>query len=354
MDATGKFKVIGIMSGTSLDGVDITACEFWINDNNWHYKIVKGKTYRYDETILKRLKVAQNLSGLELSQLDVDYGKYLGKLVRNFIQTTSFKSDFIASHGYTVFHEPGKGLTLQIGSGAHLAAVSGVKTICNFRTTDVALGGQGAPLVPIGDELLFSEYVACLNLGGFSNISFREKNMRIAFDICPVNYVLNFYTQKLGKPYDENGWYGQQGQVNSELLLQLNKLDYYQQQPPKSLGREFVEACIFPIISEAIKVEDVLATLYEHIAIQLSTIITTLNIGNVLVTGGGAFNEYLIELLKLKTNHSIVVPNKELIDFKEALIFGFLGVLRELELPNCLASVTGASKDNVGGSVFLP
>lgn len=355
MDANKMFKAIGIMSGTSLDGVDIVACEFWNENNIWDYKIIYGKTYEYSKDILIRLKGSQLLNGLNLSLLDVDYGKYLGKLTKQFIDETNYQPHFIASHGYTVFHEPARGLTLQIGSGAHIAALAGVKTICDFRTSDVALGGQGAPLVPIGDELLFSNYVACLNLGGFSNISYaNDKGERLAFDICAVNYVLNHFANKLGKTYDKGGDLGRIGTVIPELVEKLNGLDYYSQEAPKSLGREFVEQFIFPLISDDLKIEDVLASYYEHCAIQLSRVLNKIPKGNVLLTGGGAFNTFLIEKLKSKTAQNISVSDKQLIDFKEALIFGFLGVLRELNIPICLASVTGAIKDNVGGCVYLP
>lgn len=350
---TKKYKVIGIMSGTSLDGVDVLACEFWQTEDGWKYELFQGETFQYSTNMLHRLKSSQNLNGLELAQLNVDYGKYLGELVESFIKKNNYNPDFIASHGYTVFHKPSQGLTLQIGSGAQIASITGVKTICDFRTNDVAMGGQGAPLVPIGDQLLFSEYAACLNLGGFSNISYESKEgSRQAFDICPVNYVLNYYSQKLGFEFDTNGELGRAGNVIESLLNELNDINYYSLDGPKSLGREFVEKEIFPIIPDDLNYKDVIATFYEHIVHQLSLVLNKMQKGKVLITGGGALNTYLIELLKQKCSSDLIVSEKELIEFKEALIFAFLGVLRMLEIPNCLASVTGAKKDNVGGCIY--
>lgn len=348
-----KYRAIGVMSGTSLDGVDVVACEFYNNGNVWKYKIIEGETFAYPEYIYELLKASQKLSSIELAQLDVYYGRFLGETVKEFLNETEFVPDFIASHGYTVFHQPDNGLTVQIGSGAEIAAATGIKSICNFRTTDVALGGQGAPLVPIGDELLFNEYVACLNLGGFSNISYKnEKGSRVAFDICPVNFVLNHFANKQNIPFDYAGAMGRQGKVNNELLQRVNSIPYYSQVAPKSLGREFVEQEVYPLILDNISDKDAIATFYEHINLQIGKVINELPQGKILVTGGGALNTYLIEKLKKNCTRPLVVSDKQLIDFKEALIFAFLGVLRTLEIPNCLSSVTGAKRDNVGGVIF--
>ena len=261
---------------------------------------------------------------------------------------------FVASHGYTVFHEPQKGLTLQIGSGAHIAAVSGIDTICDFRTKDVAFGGNGAPLVPIGDKLLFSKYEYCLNLGGFANISFDSTdNQRIAYDICPLNIVANTLTRRVGLEYDKNGDLGRKGVVDKELLAKLNAIPYYSQLPPKSLGREFVDAAILPLFGQRTDIENLLATYYHHAAYQISRAIVGEDEKSVLVTGGGAYNDYFIECLRNITSHYIEIPSKQEIDFKEAIIFAFLGVLRYLGLPNCLKTVTGAACDNIGGAIYL-
>jgi anhydro-N-acetylmuramic acid kinase len=348
-------EAIGVMSGTSLDGVDIAYCKFVCVDGHWNWQPLTGNIYPYPSEMLERLKHSHELSGHDLAQLDVDYGRFLGGLVKQFVAENHCNPRFVASHGYTVFHEPQKGLTLQIGSGAHIAAVSGIDTICDFRTKDVALGGNGAPLVPIGDKLLYGEqFNYCLNLGGFANISYDNADgQRIAYDICPFNIVANTLTRRIGLEYDKNGELGRKGVVDKDLLEKLNAIPYYKQQPPKSLGREFVDAEILPLFGQRTDIENLLATYYQHAACQISRAIVAEDKKNVLVTGGGAYNEYFIECLKNSTHHYIELPDKSEIDFKEAIIFAFLGVLRYLGLPNCLKTVTGASCDNIGGAIYL-
>ena len=232
LESKNTIKAIGMMSGTSLDGLDIAAVEFSYNDTKWSFKLKEAETIPYTDELKKRLETAHTLSGIELTNLNAEYGIFLGEQATKFIEQTKFAADLIASHGHTVFHQPENGFTLQIGSGAHLAAKSNCLTICDFRTGDVVLGGQGAPLVPIGDSLLFSEYDYCLNLGGFANISYDKNGVRLAFDNCPVNIVLNPLAEKFGLPYDKNGDLGRKGKVNESLLNKLNALTYYQQQPP--------------------------------------------------------------------------------------------------------------------------
>ncbi|MDX8339849.1 anhydro-N-acetylmuramic acid kinase [Draconibacterium sp. IB214405] len=353
MESKNTIKAIGMMSGTSLDGLDIAAVEFSEHNNKWSYNLHEAVTIPYNNEWKKRLETAHLLSGIELTALNTEYGIYLGEQAAAFIEKTKFATDIIASHGHTVFHQPENGFTLQTGSGAHLAARTKCTTICDFRTGDVALGGQGAPLVPIGDRLLFSEFDYCLNLGGFANISFEKNNTRLAFDNCPVNIVLNPLAEKFDKSYDKNGELGRQGKVNAPLLEKLNALSYYQKQPPKSLGREWIESEFLPILNEFdIDTTDKMRTVYEHIAIQITKDLS--GKGKMLVTGGGAFNSFLIERMQALTSTKIVLPDAELIDFKEAIVFAFMGVLRLKEQNNCLSSVTGARKDSCGGVIFLP
>jgi anhydro-N-acetylmuramic acid kinase len=257
----------------------------------------------------------------------------------------------IASHGHTIFHQPEKGFTFQLGNGASIAAETGIPTVADFRTGDVALGGQGAPLVPVGDKLLFSDYESCLNLGGFANISFDQHGKRIAFDICPVNFILNDLAQKSGWPYDTGGELGRSGNMNRELLEQLNQLAFYRQSPPKSLGREWMNHYFMPLMAaDEIPLNDQLRTAYEHIAIQISNASPVH--GKMLVTGGGAFNTFLIERLKHHLKCEIVIPHAEIIQFKEALVFAFLGLLRFMGEINCYASVTGARRDSSAGVTY--
>ena len=357
--SSNSIKAIGLMSGTSLDGLDFAAVEFWKNTDKWDFNIISAKTVPYASEWLNWLSNCPNLLGEKLIELHTNYGRFLGNETLRFINEINFQPDLIASHGHTVFHQPDIGFTFQIGNGADIAAISGITTVSDFRTGDVALGGQGAPLVPIGDKLLFSEYVYCLNLGGFANISFEENNRRMAFDICPVNFILNHFAEKQGFRYDKNGELGRQGKVNTELLEKLNSLPFYLKTPPKSLGREWVEQVFMPVLNSFnISEKDKLRTVYEHVAEQISEKGRGKDRGEgkgkekMLVTGGGAFNSFLIERIKYHSNVEIIIPSNEIVNFKEALIFAFLGVLRIKGEINCLSSVTGALRDHCSGMVF--
>lgn len=345
---------IGCMSGTSVDGLDLVACRFTF-DEKWSFEVLKATTISYSHKWINKLTTFSELTVLEFAFLHNDYGKYIGKQVADFCADLPEKPMLVASHGHTIFHQPESGLTLQIGNGANIAAITGIPTVCDFRSLDVALGGQGAPLVPIGDELLFPEYEFCLNLGGFANVSFRENEERKAFDICPANMAFNHFTKELGYEYDLNGSMGRSGATNMELLRLLNELDYYQQPGPKSLGREWFESEFLPLIySFQLSPEDTLRTLYEHVSDQLMLAVDQYPKGQVLITGGGANNVFLVELFSEKTKHKTIVPSSQIIDFKEAIVFAFLGVLRFRSEINCLRSVTGANRDQSGGVIYLP
>lgn len=345
------YKVIGLMSGTSLDGLDIAFCKFTFQ-KEWQFEIIKCTTIDYSKEWKANLTEAYLLSGFELIKLHKLYGKFIGDSVNTFIQQNNIQVDLLASHGHTVFHQPDKRVTLQIGDGHEIAVKTGITTICDFRSLDVALGGQGAPLVPIGDQLLFSDYDYCLNLGGFANISFEENNTRFAYDICPANIILNHLTRKFGHDYDKNGALGLLGKTNTELLQKLNAIDYYKKSYPKTLGREWLEAEIIPIFNETdLSLHDKLRTLYEHIATQISQSISKKD-SNVLITGGGAYNKLLVNLIKQKISSKVIIPDNNLINYKEALLFALLGVLKMEGKVNCLASVTGATRDSCGGVVL--
>ncbi|MCI2230378.1 anhydro-N-acetylmuramic acid kinase [Polaribacter sp. MSW13] len=344
---------IGVMSGTSLDGIDFVYVKF--DENNVsNFKILEAKTIAYSDLWKDKLQTAISFSEDKLQDLDVDYGVLLGEKINDFIAEFKIDNiDFIASHGHTVLHQPENGITLQVGNGQIIANLTKQKVVCDFRTQDVKLGGQGAPLVPIGDKLLFSQYDYCLNLGGFANVSYQKGEERIAYDICPVNIVLNKYAQQLGFNYDDRGKIAASGNYLLNLDTELRSLLYYKEKPPKSLGLEWVQEEVFPRI-ELVKrkPEDVLRTFTDHIAWAIADVFP--ENAKVLVTGGGAFNEYLIAQVKNKKNVKLIIPSKKLIDFKEALIFAFLGLLRVDNQINCLKSVTGASKDHSSGEVFYP
>lgn len=349
-----EFLVVGLMSGTSLDGVDIALCKFYFDGEKWIYDIEKAKTVPYSAEWKKNLVDAELITGLELIRLHKKYGLYLGEIVLNFLKGSAIKPDFISSHGHTIFHQPEQHYTFQLGDGAYIAAKAGITTISDFRNLDVALGGQGAPLVPIGDRILFGQYNQCLNLGGFANISYETNGTRTAFDICPVNILLNHLSNKYyAVEYDKNGEIGRLGRINPSLLEELNKLEFYSQKPPKSLGKEWVLSKVLPLFERLeISPADKIRTAYENIAFQLSK---TMNSGpgeKVLLTGGGTYNTFLLDLTRGYTSKELIIPDGRIIDYKEALVFAFLGVLRFLNLPNCLSSVTGATADNSGGTIF--
>ncbi len=346
------YKIIGLMSGTSLDGVDIAYCHFK-KTKNWSFEIVKAETIEYPKFWINKLRQLPNSNPDELKISHAEYGHFLGELVKKFISENDFTPEYIASHGHTIFHEPDKKITFQLGDGAAIFASSGLPVIFDFRSLDVKLGGQGAPLVPIGDKLLFGEYEFCLNLGGFSNISFDKNGKRIAFDICPVNIILNKLAVELGKNFDKDGQLASIGKINQDLLNELNDLKFYQKLPPKSLANEWLQREFIPLLNKSnISTVDKMRTIVEHIAIQIANSSNTGIRGKILTTGGGAFNKFLISRIKHYNQNKIIIPAKEIINFKEAMIFAFLGVLKLRDEVNCLSSVTGASRDCVGGKLF--
>lgn len=352
-----SYQIIGLMSGTSGDGLDVAFCHFTKSDR-WNFEIIEATTIPFPEALGEKLKNSHLLNALDLNYLDIDFGRWMGKEVKSFCEERNLSPAAIASHGHTVFHQPKKGLSLQIGNGWALHEGSGMKVINDFRMLDVQLGGQGAPLVPIGDRLLFSEMDFCINLGGIANISMESEGNRIAFDCCPFNLLLNPLAEKLGAPFDKDGNWAREGRADSALLEKLNQFPFYQKTGAKSLGREDMEEVFFPLVNESsLSEKDKLATLVDHYAYQISTIIrkfTEKEIPQVLITGGGAYNKYFIERLDyfLDSKWQHFDASKELIEFKEALIFGFLGVLRLRGENNCLASVTHAKRDSSGGTIF--
>ena len=340
--------ILGLMSGTSLDGVDLALCR--ITASGTKYKILRAETLPYSAEWKQKLKDAEKTSGEELAAHDKEYGQLLGEMCGKFLG--SDKADYIASHGHTIFHDPANGYTFQSGSGSEIARITGITTINDFRTTDVSLGGQGAPLVPIGDKMLFGNYAYCLNLGGFINISYEENAIRKAYDVAPMNYVLNYLAHRRGKEYDSGGKMAAMGRYIPEVGNVLDSLPYYKQSPPKSLGREWVEKNVFPLLHEIYSPENLLHTVTVHAVRQTARAIS--GKGKVLVTGGGAYNKFFIGELKKHCKAEIVIPDDQTVQFKEALIFALLGYLRLHDQNNALASVTGASRDSCGGTIHIP
>lgn len=356
------YKVLGLMSGTSLDGLDIAYCHIWEENGQWKFSIKNTSEIEYSDEMREHLKNAIHLSEEEHERLHKDYGIWMGQQTKKFMEELGDEVDFIASHGHTSHHRPDEGITFQLGDGQLLANTSGKQVVCDFRTKDVSLKGQGAPLVPIGDKLLFHEYDFCLNLGGISNISFDKDGKRIAYDIGLANMPLNYITHKMGLAYDDNGKLARSGKLDHQLLRKLNSLEYYRLPYPKSTGYEWFTSEIVPLIETAkIPNENLLHTFIHHNCEQIAFAVLKYkskgkSISKLLATGGGALNQFFIDTLqnKLGSGIEVVVPSKTLIAYKEALVFALMGVLRLQEKINVLKSVTGATEDSCSGEVFFP
>ena len=356
------YRAIGLMSGSSLDGLDIAFVEFQEQGGKWTYEILQADCYAYTKEWETKLRDAINLSARDYQLLHAEYGHYTGQQINKFIEEHQlhYKVAVIASHGHTTFHIPDKNMTAQLGDGAAIAAETKLPVVSDLRALDVAFGGQGAPIVPIGEKLLLGDYNFFLNLGGIANISLNAEKY-VAYDICPANRVLNMLVNQLGKEYDDGGQIAASGTVNNELLEKLNALEYYKQPYPKSLANDFGTDVVYPIIKDSnLEIKDAVRTYVEHIVFQIENAIgsslTPLGDGGkLLATGGGGFNTFLIQRLSdslKELNIEVIVPDKKLVNFKEALIMAFIGVLRWRQEYNVLSSVTGAARDSIGGALW--
>lgn len=348
---TTEHLALGLMSGTSGDGLDLALCRFLEDDQGWRYEVVTAESRPYTESWHKALTEAHHLDAASLIALDRNYGTWLGKQASDFLLNGP-RPMVVSSHGHTVFHAPKQGYTLQIGHGAYVAAACGLPVVCDLRSSDVAYNGEGAPLVPLGDALLFNQFDLCLNLGGFANLSYATPTGRLAFDVCPMNLPINTQTQKLGLAFDHNGAIAAAQQPNAALLDQL--LALYSTTRP-SLSREWLETNFNPILDYCgLSTETIIATLTEHSAIELARVLNTLPGQTVLLTGGGAHNQHFVARLRTVCTKTIHVPNAIIIDFKEAIVWAFLGLLRWLGRENVWSSYTGAQKNVVAGALYLP
>ncbi|MEO8588640.1 MAG: anhydro-N-acetylmuramic acid kinase [Flavobacteriales bacterium] len=347
------YAAIGVMSGSSLDGVDLAWCEFSLDQGGWHFEIKEARTAPYSKDMQHRLLAVMDGSALELARLHRELGWFIGTAARDMLNGR--RVDVVASHGHTIFHKPGEGLTTQIGCGATIASISGSPTVCDFRTKDMALGGQGAPLVPLGEKLLFPGYDGFVNLGGIANVAVHRDGSVTGYDIGPCNMALNLLAQEAGRSFDDGGALAASGKVITNLLDKLDALAFYQLEPPRSLGREWFDDHVRTLIQEpAHPLPDRLRTMVEHIAHWISVELGRNNVSRAMFTGGGAFNACLIDRVRALSKTTVELPDRTIIDFKEALIFALLGVLRLRGGPTALASVTGASRDSVGGALYLP
>ena len=348
-----EYFVIGLMSGTSMDGLDVSFAKYFYYNDLWSFDLICAETFSYNQSIKNNFFNAFN-NKISIDKIDKYFSSFISDRISEFIEKHSLQVDLVASHGHTIFHEPHNGFTTQIGNGKLISESLNLSVVSNFRQQDIDLGGQGAPLVPIGDRMLFSNYDACVNMGGIANISYDLKGERLGYDICPCNMIMNFLSQKIGKDFDYNGMIAQSGTINNDLLHDFNQIDYYKFDPPKSLGKEYIDMNFLSILSKSkIKIEDQLATFVEHVAIMISSKLNSLKISNCLFTGGGVFNNFLISRIKIYSKVSVIIPTNDLVNYKESIVFGLLGLLRMLNKKNCLASYTGASQDHSSGDIYL-
>lgn len=348
----GPTRVLGVMSGSSLDGLDLALCRFGLpeGDGPVPWTVERTRSVPYPAALQHRLIAAMEGPALELARLHRDLGIAIGEACRELIGTE--RIDLIASHGHTLFHRPNEGLTHQIGCGAHIAAIAGVPTACDFRTTDVALGGQGAPLVPIGERLFSATATTFLNLGGIANVSFHRASGVLGYDVCICNQALNALANEAGQAYDADGALARSGQVHPQLLEALNALPFHRQAPPRSLGREWFDEQVKPLImDDRIALSDRMRTVVEHIAQQIGQELQQ-GSGEVMITGGGYHNGFLLERIAAASSLPIANVDTAVVDFKEAIVFAYLGWLRLQKRPNALASVTGARRDSIGGALY--
>lgn len=350
-----SYSVTGLMSGTSLDGVDLAFCNLTVDAGKWSYEIIQSTTIPYPDRLRRELTTAMQYSPDKIRRLDEEIGRFYGVILNQFHKNISLEPDIISSHGHTIFHEPSKGITFQAGNGQVIASLTGVKVVNNFRKKDVEHGGQGAPLVPAGDRLLFGEYDICLNIGGIANLSYEYESNRIAYDICPANMLLNYLSGKIGRDFDEDGIIAASGHVDPDLLKRLNGLDYFREEPPKSIGKEWFEMNMKQWLDDSgLTISDKLATAVEHIAFQIGLSLGIISDPLILATGGGVFNKLLRKRIEELSGFSLHLPENKIIKYKESLIFGLLGILRIRNEINCLASVTGASENLCTGDIYLP
>jgi anhydro-N-acetylmuramic acid kinase len=358
-----NYVAVGLMSGSSLDGLDIAMTDFFLNEDKWDFKFIAVGFARFSEAWKRTLQDAVRMDARSYLLVHNSLGKYCGDAVNNFLKKVDYEKtpDVIGSHGHTTFHLPEKRMTHQLGDGAVIAAITNIPVVSDLRSMDIALGGQGAPIVPVGEKLLFPEYKFFMNIGGICNVSVHDKAEVTAFDVSPANRILNMLSEIAGKKYDRNGAMASRGKVDSVLLKKLNENSYYSKLPPKSLPNSFGTDILYPLILESqLSVSDALATYCEHIAVQTLNALKPYRMKKkekMLVTGGGALNKFLINRLKYYLNSTdldVTVPDKDIVNYKEALIMGLFGVLRLRGQDNVFSSVTGASRDSCGGALWTP
>lgn len=361
MSSRNVYRVIATMSGSSLDGLDIAYAHIQL-DPEPAFRIVAADTFAYTDAELQVLRTVSRTGTHADDQTDQWFGAVSAAYISAFLRQLGYPPvDLVASHGHTTLHKPSLGISQQIGDPQVMANALRLPVIARFRQADVDAGGQGAPLVPLCDQLFFSEYDACLNIGGIANISFETPQGRVGFDICGANQILNFFAEQAGWPYDAEGEMAAAGEMDPALFDQLNAVPFLAAPYPKSLDNHFVHrAFIEPLQRAPLMLNDKLATAAHHIAYQIARVIEqqpgrrALADYRLLVTGGGAFNRHLIRLIRDHARIQVQLPDTIIIQYKEALAMALMGVLRFQNRSNFLPSVTGASAAVSGGVIATP
>ncbi|MDH5608107.1 MAG: anhydro-N-acetylmuramic acid kinase [Cyclobacteriaceae bacterium] len=348
-----KIQAIGVMSGSSLDGLDICGSNYILENGQWRFDVLAATGVAFPDEIHQKLAIARQLSGMELTQLDHTLGQWMAESIAAFIGEHQLQPDVIGSHGHTVFHQPKKGYTLQIGNGHRIALHTGCQTVTDFRTQDILLGGEGAPLVPVGDRWLFGGHDSYLNLGGIANVSIVTEGKWIAGDVAACNQVLNSLAAREGMRYDAGGELAASGKMKAEWQALLEADTFYDLPFPKSISNEWVYEKILRVLPQD-STRDLLHTYTRFSAKQIANVLKDMGCGNVFVTGGGAHNDFLMDCIREYSGVDVIVPSKEIVNYKEAIIFGFLAVLRVMGIPNSYAAITGSARDHCAGTLFIP
>ncbi len=360
---TSPTHFLGIMSGSSLDGLDIALCKFnGLDRNKLSFSVEKAVSVSFPTELYERLKSSTSLSTSDLFKLEVSFSKFCAKSVYEHMISSSLKIDYIAFHGHTIFHFPEDGFTTQIGNGSIIAAETGIPCITDFRAKDIALGGQGAPLAPIVEHYLYPGYDLYFNVGGIANLSLHKEDCILSFDSCPCNQVLNYLSTQIGLPYDDKGSLARKGTISRALIMKWDQLDYFARPTPKSMDNSWVKEIFIEVMDKTeISREDKLATMTEFIAMRLTCDVRALipesqRLISGFITGGGTYNEYLVERIRehMKTIPlRLVIPDEDTINFKEAILMALMGYLRVNKIQNTIPSVTGASQPTIGGAIYL-
>lgn len=364
-----ELHIIGLMSGSSLDGLDMAYCKYNYENVDGQIHLVEW-SIKQAETAIIPLELKYQLSNAnkfdlkKLQILDVLFGQFIGNELKAFMHKHQLTSiDFIASHGHTIFHRPEEGFSLQIGNGETIAAITKLPVINHFRNKDIAQGGQGAPVAPIADRFLFNGYDFYLNLGGIANISYHKNDTWYAYDISGANQILNALAHQLHSSFDDKGKEARSGQKIDALFHQLNKHSYIEKTPPKSLDNQFVfQEFTQCVLEHEGNTFDKLNTVCHHIAYQISKAIANAELEkperSMFCTGGGVFNVFLMELIEDYCNQNmqvaIDIPKAEIINYKEAALMALMGLLHQENIPNVMASVTGAKQDTINGELHQP